>query len=239
MRGAPQRGFARLISRISCRTSRGTLGLPGRRRDFQRQKPRNPARCHRTIVSGRTIVIASTTVGESRYSKMKIRRANDLRAGRLGVLRRSTFNWCRSAITSPSSERLDRESTCSTNSSESLCCRPRRNARPGDRGKTPDTSSPRGRDGYAPMAPEKICAMPTASVGAPPAREMIVFSPTSWAVSLSHRFPSGTHAPCSRSMAETGGTQMTAIHAGKHPASNNQRSREDLINTAPDYSPRH
>src|SRR3954447_9851047 len=31
MRGAPQRGFARVISRISCRTSRGTLGLPGRR----------------------------------------------------------------------------------------------------------------------------------------------------------------------------------------------------------------
>ena len=59
MRGAPQRGFARLISRISCRTSRGTLGLPGRRRDFQRQKLRNPARCHRIIVSGRTIVTAS------------------------------------------------------------------------------------------------------------------------------------------------------------------------------------
>src|SRR6478609_5104257 len=85
------------------------LGLPGRRRDFQRQKPRNPARCHRTIVSGRTIVIASRTPGESRYSNMKIRRSNDLRAGRLGVLRRSTFNWCRSAITSPSSERLDRK----------------------------------------------------------------------------------------------------------------------------------
>ena len=47
MRGAPQRGFARLISRVSCQTSRGTLGLPGRRRDFQRQKLRNPARCHR------------------------------------------------------------------------------------------------------------------------------------------------------------------------------------------------
>ena len=69
-RSAPG-GFARLISRISCRTSRGTLGLPGRRRDFQR--------------------------------------SNDLRAGRLGVRRRSTFNWCRSAITSPSSELLDRK----------------------------------------------------------------------------------------------------------------------------------
>src|SRR6478672_10183960 len=86
MRGAPQRGFAMLISRISCRTSRGTLGLPGRRRDFQRQKLRNPARCHRIIVSGRTIVIASRTVGASRYSNMKIKRSNDLRAVRLAVL---------------------------------------------------------------------------------------------------------------------------------------------------------
>src|SRR3954451_2459100 len=68
MRGAPQKGFAELISRISCRTSRATLGLPGRRRDFQRQKMRNPARCHRTIVSGRTFVPASRTVGGSRYS---------------------------------------------------------------------------------------------------------------------------------------------------------------------------
>jgi hypothetical protein len=109
MRGAPQKGFARLISRISCRTSRVTLGLPGRRRDFQRQKVRNPARCHRTIVSGRTIVTASRTVGASRYSNIKISRSNTLRAGRLGVLRRSTFTWCRSAITSPSSELLDRK----------------------------------------------------------------------------------------------------------------------------------
>ena len=109
MRGAPQSGLARLISRISRRISGGTLGLPARRLDFQRQKERKPARCHRIIVSGRTIVTASRTVGASRYSNMKIRRSNDLRAGRLRVLRRSTFNWCRSAITSPSSERLDRK----------------------------------------------------------------------------------------------------------------------------------
>jgi hypothetical protein len=109
MRGAPQKGFAELISRISCRTSRATLGLPGRRRDFQRQKVRNPARCHRTMVSGRTIVTASRTVGASRYSNIKISRSNALRAGRLGVLRRSTFNWCRSAITSASSELLARK----------------------------------------------------------------------------------------------------------------------------------
>jgi hypothetical protein len=105
---APER-IGRLISRISCRTSRRTLGLPGRRRDFQRRKVRNPARCHRTIVSGRTIVTASRTVGVSRYSNIKIRRSNAFRAGRLGVLRRNTFNWCRRAITSPSSELLARK----------------------------------------------------------------------------------------------------------------------------------
>jgi hypothetical protein len=98
-----------LISRLSCRTSRATLGLPGRRRDFQRQKVRNPARCHRTIVSGRTVVTASRTVGASRYSNTQIKRSKGVRAGRLGALRRRTFNWCRSAITSPSSELLDRK----------------------------------------------------------------------------------------------------------------------------------
>ena len=43
MRGAPQSGLARLISRISRRISGGTLGLPARRRDFQRQKPAHRA----------------------------------------------------------------------------------------------------------------------------------------------------------------------------------------------------
>src|SRR3954452_25095634 len=87
-------------------THLGPAGSPSR---LQRQKVRNPARCHRTIVSGRTIVTASRTVGVSRYSNIKIRRSNALRAGRLGVLRRSTFNWCRSAITSASSELLARK----------------------------------------------------------------------------------------------------------------------------------
>src|SRR5580704_193061 len=50
--GAPQRGLARLISRISRRIliSSGTLGLPLRDCDFQRQNKRKPARCERTTV---------------------------------------------------------------------------------------------------------------------------------------------------------------------------------------------
>src|SRR4051794_35173055 len=62
---APER-IARLISRISCRTSRGPLGLAGRRRNFQAQKVGNPARCHRKIVPGRTMPPASKTVGAGR-----------------------------------------------------------------------------------------------------------------------------------------------------------------------------
>jgi hypothetical protein len=52
---------------------------------------------------------ASRAIGASRYRNTKIKRSKDVRAGRLGVLRRSTFNWWRSAITSPSSELLDRK----------------------------------------------------------------------------------------------------------------------------------
>src|SRR6516164_3644746 len=37
MRGAPQSGFARLMSRMSCRTSCDILGRPPRGLDFQRQ----------------------------------------------------------------------------------------------------------------------------------------------------------------------------------------------------------
>ena len=44
--GAPQIGLARLISRTSRRISSGTLGLPLRDCDFQRQNKRNPARCN-------------------------------------------------------------------------------------------------------------------------------------------------------------------------------------------------
>src|SRR5256885_2287877 len=57
-----------------------------------------PHDCHR-IKNGR----------RERYNNTKIKRSKDVRAGRLGVLRRSTFNWCRSAITSPSSALLDRK----------------------------------------------------------------------------------------------------------------------------------
>ena len=36
-----------------------------------------------------------------------------------------------------------------------------------------------------PIAADRMCAMPTASVGAPPARDRIVLSPISWAIWVS------------------------------------------------------
>ena len=55
-RGAPQRGLALLIFRISSRISGATPGRPGlRRRLFQVQYRLNPQRCQRTTVSGFTM----------------------------------------------------------------------------------------------------------------------------------------------------------------------------------------
>jgi hypothetical protein len=63
MRGAPHRGFATLISRMSWRISSGVLGRPPRGLDFQRHQARNPARCHLMMVSGLRIFTASNTSG--------------------------------------------------------------------------------------------------------------------------------------------------------------------------------
>src|SRR6202163_2562786 len=63
---APHSGFAMLISPISRRISNGTVDLPPRAFDFQRQYNRKPARCHLTTVSGLTIASASRTPVRSR-----------------------------------------------------------------------------------------------------------------------------------------------------------------------------
>src|SRR6202043_559381 len=55
IRGAPHRGLAMLISRISLRISGASAGRPPRRRDFHRQYDLKPARCHLITVSGFTI----------------------------------------------------------------------------------------------------------------------------------------------------------------------------------------
>src|SRR5882724_6144624 len=60
MRGAPQRRLASAMVRTSSASSEPTGGRPVRpRRDFHVQKARNPCRCQRITVSGRTTWSAS------------------------------------------------------------------------------------------------------------------------------------------------------------------------------------
>ena len=108
MRGAPQSGLARLMSRISRRISSGTLGLPPRRPDFQRQNDRNPTRCQRTTVSGRTMASASTMLGARRYSPTNTNRSKVPKTNLFGELRRSTLICCRRTRISASSRPLER-----------------------------------------------------------------------------------------------------------------------------------
>src|SRR5437867_3127228 len=55
---APHKEFSALIRRISARSSASIFGRPPRERDFHRQYRRKPARCQRTRVLGRMIVMA-------------------------------------------------------------------------------------------------------------------------------------------------------------------------------------
>src|SRR6266571_6047198 len=108
IRGAPQSGLARLMSRIKWRISNGTVGRPLRDLDFQRQYALNPARCHRSRVSGLTIVSDAGTLGNNRHKPTKINRSVLLKAGLFGQVRRRTLICWRSIRFSASSATLDR-----------------------------------------------------------------------------------------------------------------------------------
>jgi hypothetical protein len=64
-----------LICRISVRSSNSICGRPPRERDFHRQWRRKPARCHRTSVSGWTIVTTFKIVRNHRYIQTKNQRS--------------------------------------------------------------------------------------------------------------------------------------------------------------------
>src|SRR6516164_3691735 len=107
--GAPHNGLAVLISRISRRISKGTVGRPRRRLDFQRQYDRNPERCQRITVSGRTIANALLTMGNSRQAPANISLSMELKGSFLGQARRSTLSCCLSTTISASSAARDRK----------------------------------------------------------------------------------------------------------------------------------
>jgi hypothetical protein len=83
MRGAPQRGLAVLIFRISSRTSRFTAGLPAvPRRLFHVQYSRNPLRCQAITVSGFTTSNAKRQFRQKRERQTQNIRSAELRRGR-------------------------------------------------------------------------------------------------------------------------------------------------------------
>ena len=79
MRSSPHKGFSVAIRRMSCRSSSGMGGRPGR--DLQRQNSRQPARCQRTIVFGRT-TITHDRQSHNRESQARLKRvAASMRRG--------------------------------------------------------------------------------------------------------------------------------------------------------------
>jgi hypothetical protein len=103
MRGAPQSGLAKLMSRISRRISSGTLGLSL----HQCQNDRNPARCPRTTVSGRTVASVSKIPGARRYNPTNTNRSKVPKTNLFRDLRRSTLICCRRIRISASSRILE------------------------------------------------------------------------------------------------------------------------------------
>ena len=114
IRGAPQ-PFSLTMRRISSRISLVVLGRPGRPLlDFHRQYVLNPWRCHRTTVSGRTMISASRHRGQVLWRKTQKARSAFVSLGRdcfvlctASCWRRAMFSITRSAR-EPRADRSDR-----------------------------------------------------------------------------------------------------------------------------------
>ena len=90
MRGAPQSGLARLISRISRRISGATLGLPAHRRDFP--APEGAEACAMPMDNSFRL---HDREGVQNMRRDPIQADEDhtlLNTGRRGDVRRSTFS---------------------------------------------------------------------------------------------------------------------------------------------------
>ena len=74
----------------------------------------NPARCHRTTVSGLTTASADRTSGNSRESPTSVNRSSALKLSRFGAVRRRTRICWRRTRFSASSVALDRNSPISS-----------------------------------------------------------------------------------------------------------------------------
>jgi hypothetical protein len=94
-------------------------GQHGRRRDFQRQYDRNPARCQRRTVSGETTASASRAFGNNQQSHPSTSLSMARIGGWIGLPLRSTTTCWRNTRTSASSAALDRNRS-TTNAQISL-----------------------------------------------------------------------------------------------------------------------
>ena len=97
MRGAPQVGFPATIRKINSRTSLDVCLLPTRflTREISLQYARKPARCHRTTVSGVTMIKACFHPDQNRQTATQKSLSKMLRSGR-GRRRFSTASCWRS-----------------------------------------------------------------------------------------------------------------------------------------------
>src|SRR6201987_36719 len=96
MRGEPQRGLLRLITRIRSRISCGTLGRPALPRPiFYVQNKRKPLRCQATTVSALTIIRADFQSLHTRRNQTQKNRSAGGSFNRFGVDRRKTASCCR------------------------------------------------------------------------------------------------------------------------------------------------
>src|SRR5215472_10586176 len=98
MRGAPQRGFVRLIIRIRSRTGCGTRGRPGLpRRILHVQNKPKPLRRQATTVSALTIIRADFHSPRRRSNQTQKIQSAGVSFNRFGAERRKTASCCRKA----------------------------------------------------------------------------------------------------------------------------------------------
>ncbi len=107
MRGAPHRGFSRLIRRIRSRKSRSIFGRPAPFRDFQRQKTLKPPRCQRRMVAGLTTQAKSSSPGQTQVNQLSRARSLPRTRGRGDTRRKAILSWWRRNRFSAWSRRLD------------------------------------------------------------------------------------------------------------------------------------
>jgi hypothetical protein len=104
IRSAPHVLFSAAIARISATVSAGTLRSTPAEWLLRLQILRNPSRCHRRTVSGRTMATTRCHPGGTAPHRMSLSLSSDISLAR-GTLRRSTTSWCRSKASCRTSSR--------------------------------------------------------------------------------------------------------------------------------------